>query len=332
MSSCQHDIDEHHTAANGRRLLLALGVIVVFMVVEFVGGIISGSLALVADAAHMLTDAAALGLAASAQFFALRPADSKLHFGYRRAQVLAAFVNGILMMVLLAWILFEALTRFLNPVDINSSLMLWVAIAGLGANIIAFLILHRGEKGDVNMRGALLHVVGDLFGSVAAIIAAIVITFTGWTQIDPLLSIFVAVLIGISAYRLLRETSLILLEGAPENVSVEDLSAGLKEACPEIKDVHHVRIWQITEGNPRITMHICVDDAVEAEKALKTAKAYVAETFHIHKSTIQVDFGGNCIDADMEERAMRTKSAHAHKASDGVSHAHPSGNLAVSSK
>ena len=332
MSSCHHDLDDHQTATNGKRLLLALVVIAVFMVVEFIGGILSGSLALVADAAHMLTDAAALGLAACAQFFALRPADSKLHFGYRRAQVLAAFVNGILMMVLLGWIVFEAVTRFLNPVDINSSLMLWVAIIGLLANIVAFFILHRGENGDVNMRGALLHVVGDLFGSAAAIIAAIVISFTGWTQIDPLLSILVAVLIGISAFRLLRETSLILLEGAPENVSVEALSDGLKKACPLIKDVHHVRIWQITQGNPRITLHICVDQAEDAETALKAAKAYVSENFQLHKSTVQVDFGDTCIDEILEEENSTMRMSPVHGESKRTGFSHSSSALAVSLK
>ncbi|VAV96119.1 hypothetical protein MNBD_ALPHA05-946, partial [hydrothermal vent metagenome] len=180
MDNCDH----HHTKdnSNTRRLLWAFGVIVVFMVVEIIGGILSGSLALLADATHMLTDGLALALAASAQILAARPADNKLHFGYRRTQVLSAFVNGIFMAVLLAWIVYEAIRRSLNPIEINAPLMLGVAIIGLGANVVAFFILHRPGERDLNMRGALLHVIGDLLGSVAAIIAAIVIWTTGWMQ------------------------------------------------------------------------------------------------------------------------------------------------------
>lgn len=294
MSDCTHQVDEG--AKNSRRLLLALGVIVTFMVIEVVGGILAGSLALLADATHMLTDALALGLAASAQIFAMRPADSNLHFGYRRAQVLAAFVNGILLAVLLVWIVVEAAKRFTSPVEIDAPLMLWVAIGGLLANIIAFLILHRGASNDLNMRGAILHVIGDLLGSVAAILGAVIISFTGWVRVDPLLSILVAVLIGVSAFRLIKETGFILLEGAPGNVDPDKLAAGLKAAAPEIKDVHHVRIWQITPDQPRITLHACVDRPDDAASALRQAKDFLASEFGIRHSTIQIDVGGDCPD------------------------------------
>ncbi len=294
MTNCTHQVDEGEK--NSRRLLLALGVIVTFMVVEVVGGILSGSLALLADATHMLTDALALGLAASAQIFAMRPADSNLHFGYRRAQVLAAFINGILLAVLLAWIIFEAIKRFASPVEIDAPLMLWVAVGGLLANIIAFVILHRGGNQDLNMRGAMLHVIGDLLGSAAAILGAVIITFTGWVRIDPLLSILVAILIGVSAIRLLRETGFILLEGAPKDIDSDQLAAGLKSASSAIKDVHHIRIWQITPDQPRITLHACVDHAEDAASALRSAKEFLASEFGIRHSTIQIDVGGECPD------------------------------------
>lgn len=293
--------------------MLALGVIVTFMVVEVIGGIVSGSLALLADATHMLTDALALGLAASAQIFAMRPADSSLHFGYRRAQVLAAFVNGILLAVLLVWIIFEAIQRFASPVEVNAPLMLWIAVAGLLANVVAFLILHRGSAADLNMRGAMLHVIGDLLGSVAAIVAAVVITFTGWMRIDPLLSILVAILIGVSAVRLIREAGFILLEGAPANIDSEKLAAGLRTVSPAIKDVHHIRIWQITPDQPRITLHLCVDHGEDAASALRSAKDFLASEFGIQHSTIQIDVGGDCPDVHDGLQAPVTSSTAARK-------------------
>lgn len=281
---------------NARRLLWALGVIVVFMAVEAIGGWLAGSLALLADATHMLTDAVALALAASAQFFAMRPADSKLHFGYRRLQVLAAFLNGILMALLLMWIAYEAVTRLFNPIEVNAPLMLGVAVIGLAANAAAFIILHRRHERDLNMRGAMLHVVGDLLGSVAAIIAAIVISLTGWMQIDPLLSVFVAVLIGLSAFRLIKETGFILLEGAPGDINTQEMAEGLQSASSLIKNVHHIQITQLTPDQPRLTLHACVDEAGDAAEALSAAKAYLEKKYKIRHSTIQIEIGANCPD------------------------------------
>lgn len=301
MADCTHHVEEGEQ--NSRRLLLALGVIVTFMIVEVIGGVLSGSLALLADATHMLTDALALALAASAQIFAMRPADSNLHFGYRRAQVLAAFVNGILLAVLLFWIVVEAVKRFASPVEIDAPLMLWVAVGGLLANIVAFVILHRGAANDLNMRGAMLHVIGDLLGSAAAIIGAVIISMTGWVRIDPILSIIVAVLIGVSAIRLLRETGFILLEGAPANISSASVAKGLKTASPLINDVHHIRIWQITPDQPRITLHLCVESADDASAALRSAKTLLAEEFGIAHSTIQIDVGGECPDKHDDARS-----------------------------
>lgn len=311
MAECNHQ-GSHGHRANTRRLMAALAVILTFMVVEVVGGILSGSLALLADAAHMLTDGFALALAISAQFFAVRPADSKLHFGYRRAQVLAAFVNGVLMAVLLIWIVYEAFHRALNPTDIDAPLMLWVAIAGLAANAVAFAILHRGHGNDVNMRGALLHVLGDLLGSVAAIAAAIVIGLTGWTPIDPLLSLLVALLIGISAYRLIKETGHILLEGAPEDIDVNELSAELKNASSLIKDVHRVQIWQLTPEHPRLTLHACVERSEDSAPALEAVKSFLERKYKIVQSTVQIEVGEECPDKGIGEAAEIAAVNHHH--------------------
>ncbi len=305
------------------RLLWALGVIVVFMVVEVVGGLISGSLALLADATHMLTDALALALAASAQFLARRPADARLHFGYRRAQVLAAFVNGVLLAILLFWIVFEAARRFMEPVEVESGLMLWVAVAGFIANVIAFFILHRPQERDLNMRGAILHVIGDLLGSAAAIIAALVIGATGWVAIDPILSIAVAVLIGVSAVRLVRETGHILLEGAPPDIDREELKKGLIAAVPQIRDVHSIQITQITPEQPRLTLHAWVADAQEAASALAAAKAFLEANYDIHYSTVQIEIGDECPDAGAQSEAETSFEVHKNQtASSGGLKAH----------
>lgn len=321
------DCDHHHEQQAGvKRLLAAFAVITVFMVVEIVGGLISGSLALIADAAHMFTDSVALGLAASAHLIARRPADDRRHFGYRRAQVLAAFVNGVFLMILLAWIVFEAVMRFLNPIDIEAGTMLGVAVLGLGANVVAFFILHTAHSRDLNIRGAMLHVVSDLLGSVAAIVAALIIMQWGFTRIDPLLSVLVAALIGVSAVRLIRETGHILLEGAPEHIDVEALVRDLKAAAPNVLDIHDVRIWQLTTDHTSLSLHARIADPDDAAAALNDIKSRLEQTYGISQSTIQIETGEDCPDCDPDGpspaaagfAARRTdKPAHGERVSPG---------------
>jgi len=192
----QHDEEHSHAhkanEKNLRRVMVALVLTGAFMIVEVVGGIISGSLALLADAGHMLTDTMALALAAMAFHVSKRPPDGNLTFGYQRFQILAAFVNGLSLLAVVGWILFEAIRRFLSPNEILGETMLVVAAAGLVVNLISFAVLHSGDQDNLNIRGAALHVAGDLLGSVAAIVAALVIIYTGWTLIDPILSVAVA--------------------------------------------------------------------------------------------------------------------------------------------
>lgn len=318
MSHCHHDHGHDHLQSlagghdgslghphvhgnlEGRILLLALAVISVFMVVEFVGGMLSGSLALIADASHMMTDAVALGLAASAQWLSMRPADGRLHFGYRRIQVLAAFVNGIALVILLIWIVGEAIRRFIRPVEVAWEPMLVIAVLGLLANVVAFKLLHGSAATNINVRGAMLHVVGDLMGSVAAVIAAVVIAFSGWTRIDPLLSIMVAILIGYSAYNLLRETAHILLEGAPKGLDAAVVAKELAGVSDAIEDVHSVQIWQLTPEHPQATMHVRLRADAPAQETLSRVKARLAEKFNIRDSTIQIEMGSCCDDAPTE--------------------------------
>ena len=312
MSDCGHH-HHHHASGDAKRLIAAFVVIATFMVVEAVGGFISGSLALLADATHMMTDALALALAASAQWFAGRPADGRLHFGYRRIQVLAAFVNGIALAFLIAWIVFEAVKRFFfAPRDVDWSLMLSIAVIGLIANGVAFVILHRSPNENVNIRGAMLHVVSDLLGSVAAIIAAIVIATTGWVRIDPILSIIVAILIGRSAWKLIVETGHILMEGAPNNINPEKFVAGLRKAAPDVIDVHRLRIWQLTPEESYLTMHARIDPTSSAQAALAAVKKYLEDEHGIVQSTIQIEDSDACPDhrwseADFLQEAACTK-------------------------
>lgn len=291
-----HALTDGHGQENavGRRLIAALLVISVFMVVEFVGGIFSGSLALIADASHMMTDAVALGLAASAHWLSLRPADGRLHFGYRRFQVLAAFVNGIALVILMAWILWEAFRRSINPVDVDWRTMLVIAVLGLIANVIAFRLLHGSATSNINVRGAMLHVIGDLLGSVAAVIAALVIALSGFTRIDPLLSILVAGLIGYSAFRLLRETAHILLEGAPKGIDAGELARDLETVSGDIENVHGVQLWQLTPDHPQATLHVLLRSGAAVQDTLVLLKTRLAERFGIRESTIQIETEGCC--------------------------------------
>jgi len=274
-----------------------LCVIVAFMIVEVIGGLIAGSLALLADAAHMLTDAMALALAASAHWLSRRPASPTMHFGYRRAQVIAAFVNGVALVALLTIIFVEALRRFADPSPVSWRPMLIVAVLGLFANILAYALLHGSNiRNNINVRGAMLHIAADMLGSVAAIVGALVIWTTGFVRIDPILSALVALLIARSAIRLLRETSHILLEGAPHNLDVAAMVEDLMKAAPGIADIHHVQVSQITPDHPRLTMHARLREGASTEAALEALKSRLAERFSIADSTIQLEFGVGCPD------------------------------------
>lgn len=266
-----------------------------FMAVEAAGGVLAGSLALLADAGHMLTDAAALCFAWIAFRLARRPADARRSYGYHRFQILAAFVNGVVLMAIVAWIAIEALQRLRQPVEVLGGLMLAVAVVGLAVNLISFAILHGGNRENLNVRGALLHVVGDLLGSLAAIIAAVVIIVTGWTPIDPLLSVLVALLIARSAWMLVRQSAHVLLEGTPAEIDVARLKSELVAAVPEVDDVHHVHVWTLASGKLVMTLHAHVRDDANAEQVLRTILAISRERFGVSHVTVQIEHG-RCVD------------------------------------
>ena len=287
-----HSHGHHHdqTSSNMRRVVIALVLTGTFMVVEVIGGILSGSLALLADAGHMLSDTIALGLAAVAFSVSKRPGDKKLTYGYQRFQILAAFVNGLTLLAIVGWILFEAVQRFITPSDVMGETMLVVASAGLVVNIIAFAVLHGGDRENLNIRGAALHVAGDLLGSVAAIIAAIVIIYSGWMTIDPILSIAVAMLILKSAWSLVRRSAHVLLEGAPDWLDVPAMQERIIAQVPQVAGVHHVHVWGLTPQDLMMTMHVRLNGKLDNPTSIiRQIKKIMLDDYGVGHSTIEIE-------------------------------------------
>ncbi len=284
-----HDHTHQDTSDSARRLKLALLLTGAFMVVEVIGGIVSGSLALLADAGHMLTDTAALGLALVASYVAERPADRKRTFGYHRVQILAAFVNSLTLIAIVGWILFEAVRRLLSPEPVLAGAMLAVAVAGLIVNLVAFRLLHGGSGDNLNVRAAALHVLGDLLGSAGAIVAALVIMTTGWTLADPLLSVLVAMLILRSAWLLLKRSAHILLEGVPDWLDLESMRQRLLDRVPGLMNIHHVHVWSLNPQRLMLTMHAELAEEADQRAALAEIKACLSEEFGITHSTVEID-------------------------------------------
>lgn len=269
-----HTPSETTDRGNEKRLLQAFIVTAGFMLVEAIGGVVSGSLALLADAGHMLTDSAALLFALLAVRFASRPPNTRHTFGWLRLTTLAAFVNAIALVVITILIVWEAIQRFNHPQPVAGTTMMVIAVAGLLANILAFWILHRGsEARNLNVRAAALHVLGDLLGSVGAIVAALVILTTGWTPIDPILSVLVSCLVLRSAWRLLQESLNELLEGAPRSLDVEGLKRDLRRSVAEVRDVHHVHVWLVGEKTV-MTLHVQVVPPHDHDALLNRIQAF----------------------------------------------------------
>jgi cobalt-zinc-cadmium efflux system protein len=297
---------DHTTGVSGGILGAAFGITAVFMLVEFVGGLLANSLALMADAGHMLTDAAALALAWAAVHIGSRPADAKRSFGYQRLRVLATFVNGCALLFIVAWIGVEAVQRLMSPVPVNANAILWIGALGLAVNLIVFAMLRRGDSHDMNISAATLHVVGDLLGSVAAILAAVIILMTGWLPIDPLLSLLVCALIVKSAVSLVRRSAHILMEGSPEWLDQGELRRTLEQKIPAIRDVHHVHTWSVGPHETLLTMHAQVNGSADQAMVLKDVKALLAEKFGITHTTIQIEVD-DCVDADCGEQTAAVK-------------------------
>lgn len=301
--------------ANRGRLLAAFSVTALFMVAEVVGGWLSGSLALLADAGHMLTDAAALLMALLAVQFARRKPNARHTFGMLRLTTLAAFVNALALLVITALIVWEAVRRFYQPQPVAGGMMLGIAIAGLLANLLSFWLLHRGsEEKNLNVRAAALHVMGDLLGSVGAIVAALVIMYTGWTPADPILSILVSLLVLRSGWALLRESLHELLESAPASINVDKLARDITRNIPEVRNVHHLHLWQVGE-KPVLTLHVQVIPPHDHDALLHRIHHYLHETCQIAHATVQMEYqacAGHDCDLGAAQEHAHHDHAHAH--------------------
>jgi cobalt-zinc-cadmium efflux system protein len=287
----EHAHREHRHVANERSVALAAALTGAFMIAEIVGGVLSGSLALLADAGHMLTDFAALALAWLGFRLTRRPADWRRTYGFDRFSVLVAFMNGIALFAIAAGIVIEAGRRLYAPVNVVGGLMFWIAAAGLVVNVVAFLILRTGDEHNLNIRAAVLHVLGDLLGSVAAVAASLVILTTGWMPIDPLLSVVVALIILRSAWRIVADSGHILLEGSPPGFDARAVKEDIRAALPYVLDVHHVHAWSISEERPMVTLHANVAASTNSTDAVRDIKQMLAQHFKITHATVEIEYG-----------------------------------------
>jgi len=295
-----HGIGHSHAAdAPVRNLRIALILTALLLVAEVVGGLLSNSIALLADAGHMLTDVAALGLALFVAWFSKQPETPERTFGYLRAEILAAFVNGATLLLISAWILWEAVTRLGAPEPVQGGLMLAVAAGGLVVSLIAARLLVAGSSESLNARGAYLHVLGDLLASVGTLAAALAIRYTGWLMADPLASILTTVLIMRGAWRLVRESVDILLESTPSHIPLQAVRAQL-EAIPGIQSVHDLHVWSVTPAVVAMSAHCVVPKSEQQQHALE----------HIHDA-MQL-FGIQHVTIQLEREHMLDREQHLH--------------------
>ncbi|MGB0135288.1 cation diffusion facilitator family transporter [Dokdonella sp.] len=295
MHSHHHDHDHDHGHAHGdspqreRRLLFAFGLTTITMLAEAVGGWVSGSLALLADAGHMLVDAGALMFAWLGAHFARRPPDSLRSFGYARLEVLVGYTNSLTQILLVAWIAYEAFTRFLNPAPILSGTMLVVALGGLLINLFVLRVLGGHDHDDLNTAAARLHVIGDLLGSVGAVAAALVVRYLDWLWADPAISVFVSLLILGNAWRLLRRSAHILLEGVPEGIETSAVSSQLESEIDDVREVHHVHLWQLGGGQRMATLHARLHEGSDSDRAIESIQAALRGRFGVSHATVQIE-------------------------------------------
>jgi cobalt-zinc-cadmium efflux system protein len=286
-----HDHHNHHshrkdTKVLGRAFFLIAG----FMLVELVGGLWTNALVLLADAGHMFLDATALGLSWWAARISERGFDHKLSYGYHRFQVLAAFINGLTLVALVSWIAFEAVTRISTPEPILPIPALSIAAVGFIINLVAFRWLHD-TSGNANIKSATLHVLGDLLGSAAAILAATLVYFFGWLYADPVLAILIVLILARGAFRVLKESTHILLEGVPHDVNLVEIKEVLCKSIPQVVEIHHVHAWALTAEKPLLTLHALVAEQTEVQPVVAEIKFVLNDIFGIDHSTIQVETG-----------------------------------------
>jgi cobalt-zinc-cadmium efflux system protein len=278
----------HHASGSRRRLRLVLVLTAVYMLAEALGGWWTGSLALLADAGHMLTDVAALALALVAMWFSARPATSSKTFGYYRLEILAALVNGVALVLISLLIFYEAYVRLAAPPTVKSATMTLVAAGGLVVNLLCAWLLHGDHKTDLNVRGAWLHIIGDALGSVGAIAAGIVMSLYGWYAADPFFSFLIGLLIVWSSWHLIRESINVLLEGTPAHINIAAVEETILQT-EGVQDVHDLHIWTITSGREALSAHVIYVETISQAELLKQLRSKLHDRFGVDHLTIQME-------------------------------------------
>lgn len=306
-----HDHGLRPAPSGGRKdLLIALSITFFMMIVEVVGGLLSNSLALLSDAGHMLTDNLALLLSFFALTFASRPATEHKTFGFYRLEILAAFVNGIILVLISLYIMYEAYLRIVHPQPVQGLLMLVVAIIGLVANIIGALFLFKHSHTSLNIRGAYLHIIGDALSSVGVVIGGIIIMYTGWYLIDPLLSILISLVIMYGAWALVKESVNILLESAPAHIEIDTIAAEIAK-IKGVREAYHIHLWTITSGVYAMSAHVLIDDQLvsSSRAVLDEIRSLLLRTFNVLHSTIQIE----CERCDMNPSCSLSEDIRNHR-------------------
>nr|WP_227002545.1 cation diffusion facilitator family transporter [Salicibibacter kimchii] len=282
----------HHPTDNKKALLLALMLIFVLVIAEVIGGLLTNSLALLADAGHMLSDFFAIGLALIAFKIGERAASKSKTFGYRRFEILAALVNGVVLIVISGFVLWQALQRFQEPPEVAGAGMLAFASFALVINLlIAWIFLREGDvKGNLNLRGAFFHVLGDIVGTIGVLVAGLLILFFNWTLADPIISTGVALLILTAGFRIAKESIHVLMEGKPPGMSLQKIEKHLKE-LPHVRSMHDIHLWSITSDFPALSCHLVVEDGADRDALLREATDMLKEEFHISHAVIQMEGG-----------------------------------------
>lgn len=284
----RHDGPDHdHRHHATRRLAWVLAITLVYTLAEVVGGIWANSLALLADAGHMMTDDVALALALAAAWFGRLPPDPARTYGYQRAEILAALANGVLLVAVCVFLFWEAWHRLLEPPQVRGGLMAVVATGGLVVNVAGVLLLHGAGKG-LNVRAAYLHVMGDLLGSVGTIVAAVLVGALGWRWADPVASVLIGAIVVVSSFRLIRRSVHVLMEGVPAGVDLEDLRAVLLDTRG-VAELHDLHVWSLSGGAPILTCHLVLDHSVPAAQVLRNATSILGERFGITHATLQIE-------------------------------------------
>ncbi len=283
----------HHIAKpdkhNQNKMLIASLITASYMLVEIIGGLWVNSIALVADGVHMMTDALALGLAWWGFLMSQKPATERMTFGFKRFQILTAFVNGFTLLLIVGGIVFMAIHRIMEPQQVMGKEMFIIAVIGLLNNLFVFWMLHSGDQSNMNMRGATLHFLGDTLGSVAVIAGAIIIFYTGWMLVDPLLSIVMAAIIAVGAYRLTKESGHILLEGVPAGYEIQSIADDLEKQFEYLAAVDHIHLWAINEDLVMMTLHAKIDLDQVKDVTLSEIKQYLLDVHKIHYVTLQLE-------------------------------------------